>query len=431
MPLIVFGLNHKTAPVSVREKLAKLCGTRLEFVDGHNLEAALLFTCNRAEFYFSGTTSHARNCLEKYLSNGGLNFSDLKEYFYEHENDAAIKHLFGVAAGLDSMIIGENQILHQVKESYQDSIDKGYVGKQIHSLFQKALEVGKKVRNETGISENRVSIASTAVDLARSIFGPLHQTTALVVGAGEMANLVAVHLVESGIKKMLFVNRTLETANQLAEKFNGHAAPFDQLERLLEQADMVISSTSAPHPVIRRETMQKIMPDRAHRPMFVIDIAVPRDVEPECGEIDNLYLYDVDDLQNVVNQNIAQRRIEAEKAQAIVNYEASEFQVTLQTFTVIPLIKALREMAEKIRADEFARFSNQHSELDPTTLSIFEQYSFNIMNKLLHKQIVALKNLGSAELHELKQISSVLGLPEDALPEKPIRGLVNNKKEIA
>lgn len=429
MPLILFGLNHKTAPVSVREKLARLCGTVLQEVDGSNLEAVPLFTCNRAEFYYSGPTVAATKSFTTYLSAGNLDYESLKEYFYQHENEEVIRHLFAVAAGLDSMIIGENQILHQVKESYQHSITQGYVGKQLHSLFQKALEVGKKVRSETGISENRVSIASTAVDLARSIFGPLQHSTALVVGAGEMANLVAVHLLESGIRKMLFVNRTLETANQLAEKFNGTARPFDQLDQLIAEADIVISSTSAPHAVIRSDLMRRVMPGRPQRPMFIIDIAVPRDVEPECGQIDNLFLYDVDDLQNVVNENIASRRIEAEKARTIVNYEASEFQLTMQTFTVVPLIKSLRELAEKIRAEEFARFAEQHAELDAATMEIFEQYSCSVMNKLLHKQIVALKSQGSADIEQLKMMSEILGLPDEGMPETPLRSLPNNKKE--
>lgn len=431
MPLMLFGLNHKTAPISVREKLAQLCGTPIDHADGANLEAVPVFTCNRAEFYYFGPANLAKESFERYLAAGNLDYSNLQDYFYEHNNENVIKHLFSVAAGLDSMIIGENQILHQIKESYQHSTLQGYVGKQLHSLFQKALEVGKRVRNETGISENRVSIASTAVDLARSIFGPLQHSTALVVGAGEMANLVAVHLIENGVKKMLFVNRTLETAQQMAEKFNGEARGFDQLDELIGQADMVISSTSAPHHVIRFELMKKVMGIRSDRPMFLIDIAVPRDVEPECGELDNLFLYDVDDLQNVVNQNIAARRIEAEKAQAIVNYEAGEFQLALQTFTVIPLIKALREMAEKIRVDEFKKFVDEHEGLDEETLAVFEQHSNNIMNKLLHKQIIALKNLGSADMEELKQMAAVLGLPEESLPEKPLRGLPGKKKESA
>jgi glutamyl-tRNA reductase len=428
---MLFGLNHKTAPLSVREKLAHLCGTTLPEVEGAKLEAVPVFTCNRAEIYFSGMPGEARKSFVQYLAAGNLDYETLKNYFYELESEEVIKHLFAVASGLDSMIIGENQILHQIKESYNHSTTMGYVGKHLHSLFQKALEVGKRVRSETGISENRVSIASTAVDLARSIFGPLENSTALIIGAGEMANLVAVHLMESGVKKMLFVNRTLATAQQMAEKFSGGASHFDQLEEQIAKADMIISSTSAPHPIIREKLMAKIMPERLARPMFIIDIAVPRDVEPECGSIENLYLYDVDDLQNVVNENMAQRKIEAEKAQTIVNYEASQFQVTLQSFTVIPLIKALRTRAEEIRICEFEKFLQQNPELNDNLKNTFEQQSISMMNKWLHDQIIGLKNQGSADLDQLKLMAEVLGLPEDCLPKKPIRGLKEARKESA
>jgi glutamyl-tRNA reductase len=263
MPLILFGLNHKTAPVTVREKIARLCGTRLDKVDGVNLEAVLVFTCNRAEFYFSGSQTQAKECLKNYLSNADIALNDLAEHLYELHDESVIRHLFAVASGLDSMILGENQILHQIKESYTYSCECNYTGKHLHSLFQKALEVGKKVRTETGISENRLSIASTAVELAGSIFGPLKDSVALIIGAGEMANLVAVHLIENNVKELVFVNRTLETAQKLADKFSGKAAPFKELENQISSSDIVISSTAAPHTVIKSDLMKKVMPRRS------------------------------------------------------------------------------------------------------------------------------------------------------------------------
>lgn len=431
MPLILFGLNHKTAPVDIREKLSQLCGTEFPEADGVGLEVVPVFTCNRAEFYFHGSMNQSRRCFESYLEKGNLNYKNLREYFYEYESIDAIKHLFAVVSGLDSMIVGENQILHQVKESYRHSSSVGYVGKHLHGLFQKALEVGKKVRTETGISENCVSIASTAVNLARSIFGPLQKSTALIVGAGEMANLVAVHLRENGVKKMLFVNRTIETAKNMADKFAGIAKPFEQLEEQVADADIIISSTAAPHPVIRSELMSRIMPERLNRPIFIIDIAVPRDVETDCGKLSNLYLYDIDDLQNVVNENMAQRQIEAEKAFTIVNYEASHFQMTLQSFTVIPIIKALRKQAEEIRAIELEKFLSQNPGLSDEVKASFEQHSLNMMNKWLHHQIVGLKKQGSADIEQLKLICEVFGLPESCIPETPIRSLPKVKRESA
>ncbi|GAB4274610.1 MAG: glutamyl-tRNA reductase [Candidatus Rifleibacteriota bacterium] len=431
MPLIVYGLNHKTAPIKVREELAMLCGQPLHGVDGATLEAIPVFTCNRAEFYFFGSSVSARQSLDEYLKAGNLCRKNLEQYFYNYEGSEAIKHLFKVVAGLDSMVIGENQILHQIKESYTHSVSLGYVGKQLHSLFQKALEVGKKVRTETAISENRVSIASTAVELAKSIFGPLKHSNALIIGAGEMANLVALHLKENGVRNLVFVNRTTKAAIEMANKFEGSAEPFDHLEDQIRKADIVISSTAAPHTLIKYEMMSNIMPYRASRPIFIIDIALPRDVEPECGDISNLYLYDIDDLQNVVDENLSLRKQEAEKAMTIVNYEASQFQTTLETFTIVPIIKALREQAEQIRAREFARFLAQNPEISDEAKKIFEQHSVSIMNKLLHSQIVGLKKQGSADRNQLKLICDILGLPEEILPEAPIRALRCTKKEIA
>jgi glutamyl-tRNA reductase len=305
------------------------------------------------------------------------------------------------------------------------------VGKQLHSLFQKALEVGKKVRCETAISENRVSIASTAVELAKSIFGPLEQSAALIIGGGEMANLVATHLKEHKIKQLLFVNRTFATAQQMAEKFNGTARSFENLEEQIRQADIIISSTAAPHAVLRKELMNKIMPDRSDRPMFIFDIAMPRDVEPECQQLSNLYLYDVDDLQHVVNENLEQRKSEAEKAQTIVSYEASQFEFTLQSFTVVPLIKALRQHAEKIRQNEIKSLIAGHPELSQEQIAIIDQHSRNLMKKWLHKQIVALKQQGSGDREQLRKFAEILGLSEDCLPESPLRSLNKPMRESA
>jgi glutamyl-tRNA reductase len=431
MSLILIGLNHKTAPISVREKLAQLCGKEIPGVDGSMLEAVPVFTCNRAEIYFNGQTRAAKTAFKKYLEKGSLHFDDLENFFYERNGVDVIKHLFEVASGLDSMIIGENQILHQVKESYQHSTSEGLVGKQLHSLFQKALEVGKKVRSETGISENRVSIASTAVELAKSIFGPLNSSNAVIVGAGEMAQLVATHLTEHKIKNMAFVNRTIETATRMAEQFNAIACGFEKLEEQIRQSDIIITSTSAPHQIIRKELMEKIMPQRAERPVFIIDIAVPRDVEPECQNIENLYLYDVDDLQNVVNENIQQRKTEAEKARTIVNYEASQFELTIQSFTVVPLIRALREQAEKIRKAEVETFFGQNPDLSDDLKKSIELHSCNLMKKWLHNQIIALKNQGAADKNKLKLYAEALGLPYDCLPSSPLRSLSKEQRETA
>lgn len=433
MPLTLFGLNHKSAPVAIREKLAHLCGLAIPDVDGCNLESVPVYTCNRVEVYYSGTFAAARQSFIDLLALKNLNYENLQEYFYCHVDEEVPKHLFAVASGLDSMIIGENQILHQIKESYKYSASEGYVGKQLHCLFQKALEVGKKVRNETSISENRVSIASAAVDLARSIFGPLKGSSALIIGAGEMANLVAVHLRENGIKKMFFINRTEASAVELAEKFDGTAMPFTELDKLLADCDIVISSTAAPTAIIKASLMQGVMQKRHDRPVFIIDIAVPRDVEPECQKLPNLFLYDVDDLQNVVNENLCQRHVEADKAKAIVKYEASQFQTTAQAFTVVPLIKNLREQAELIRQSETTKFLAQNLNLSEEQKVAIEHFTRSLMAKWLHNQIVALKTQGSADFEQLRMISEVLGLTANCLPKSSLRSLpgISKKRELA
>jgi len=433
MPLTMFGLNHKSAPVAIREKLAHLCGLAIPGVDGCNLESVPVYTCNRVEVYYSGSAESAKQSFVELLALKNLNYENLSEYFYSHGDEDVARHLFAVASGLDSMIIGENQILHQIKESYRYSSGEGYVGKQLHRLFQKALEVGKRVRNETGISENRVSIASAAVDLARSIFGPLDNSKALIIGAGEMASLVAVHLRERRIKKLLFINRTEAGATELAEKFDGSAHSFEDLEKLLVECDIVISSTAAPHTIISKATMKAVMKNRSERPVFAIDIAVPRDFEPDCQQLDNLYLYDVDDLQNVVNDNLNQRHVEADKARAIVQYEASQFQTSAQAFTVVPMIKALREQAENIRKAELDKYFSQTPDLSEDQKKAAEQFSYSMMNKWLHNQIVGLKARGSADLEQLNLIREILGIPTGEAFAKPIHSVVSSdrKKESA
>lgn len=420
MSVTLFGLNHKSAPVAIREKLAHLCGLPIPDADGCNLESVPVYTCNRVEVYYAGSPAVAQKSFIELLAQKDINYHNLADYFYRYENEEAVLHLLSVASGVDSMIIGENQILHQVKESYRYSTEQGFVGKQLHRLFQKALEVGKKVRSETGISQNRVSIASTAVDLARSIFGPLDRSTALVIGAGEMASLVAVHLRENGVKKMLFVNRTEASARELAEKFDGESRPFEQLEELLGRCDIVISSTAAPAAVVSYDLMQQVMEKRHDRPVFVVDIAVPRDFAAECQEIANVFLYDVDDLQNVVDENLSQRHLEAEKARAIIKYEASQFQTSVAAFTVVPLINRLREQAETIRQAEMDRFFAQNPDLREEHRQAFEQCSRSLMAKWLHNQIVSLKKQGSADIEQLRQIADMLGLAPECLPQAPL-----------
>lgn len=410
MSLIVFGLNHKSAPVAIREKLAHLNEMTIPEADGITLEVVPLCTCNRVEIYYSGTEKDARASFIELLARKNLKYEALKEYFYEFIEKDCVKHLFSVASGLDSMILGENQILHQIKSSYQEAVSKKLVNKQLHSLFQKTLEVGKKVRSETEISSSRVSIASAAVELAENIFGPLDSSKALIVGAGEMANLVAVHMREHGVKKMFFINRTESKAAELAEKFNGEARSLDSLQELLTKCDIVISSTSSAEPVINKTMMTEVMKQRKNKSLFAIDIAVPRDIEAECREIENVVLYDVDDLKNVVNGNISHRKLEAEKAAEIIDAVVEEFMEAMRELLVVPHIKKLKERAKQHCMSELGKFFKEHPELTPELKEACEKYSRQIAAKWLHKQITALKEQGPIYAEDLKNISLSLDL---------------------
>lgn len=431
MPLMLIGLNHKSAPISVREKLAQLCGTKLPEVDGFKLEAVSIFTCNRVEIYYYGNPVSIRNSFINLLEIGNLEYAQFSECFYEYEGEQAINHLFEVVSGLNSMVLGENQILHQVKVSYKYSTEMGYVGKHLHSLFQKSLEVGKKARTETKISENRVSIASTAVKLAKSIFGDLQDSKALIIGAGEMASLVALHLKDNKIGKLMFTNRTIEKSKELALKFNGSCEPVKDLNKIIEQSDIIISSTGAPHPILKFTDMKNIISKRNGNPIFAIDIAVPRDIEEECHEIPNFFLYNIDDLQKVVDEGYDSRRAEAEKVRTIINYESSQFQLSIKAFTVVPMIKQLREQAEAIREKEIASFFTAKSNLDTNTKDAITKLSRQLMAKWLHKQIIGLKRQGSADEKQLTLLADVFGVELSKVSERPLSLLKKKKQEIA
>lgn len=429
MPLLLIGLNHKSAPISVREKLANLCEVKLPDVDGFNLESVPVYTCNRVEVYYFGAIKAARKSFTELLSSEGLDYKEFSDFFYEYKAEEAIKHLFEVSSGLDSMILGENQILHQVKVSYLHSTEMGYVGKQLHSLFQKALEVGKKVRTETKISENQVSIASTAVTLAKSIFGNLESTNTLIIGAGEMASLVALHLKDNKVGKMIFTNRTIEKAEELALKFDGSYEEFENLDKLLPKADIIISSTGAPYHIINYNQMKKATTSKRGMPVFAIDIAVPRDIEEKCHDIPNLYLYNVDDLQKVVDESFDLRKIEAEKVRTIVNYEASQFQISLKSFTVVPIIKKIRQQAEAIREKELESLFSSNSQITPELKESLCKFSKQLMAKWLHKTTTGLKRQGSTDEVQLKLVCDIFGVELSSQEEKPLHLLSKAKQE--
>jgi len=329
MPFVL-GLNHRTAPVSLREKLAIaphfLTQTLQRLKDESKTEELVcLSTCNRTEIYVQAKNrGFAREALRDALeSHAGT--TGLSAHLYYHEGEAAVQHLFAVAAGLDSMVQGEHEILAQVKQAYQAAQQGGFTGKLLNVLFQRSLYVGKRVRTETGLGEGAASVGSVAVGMAERIFGSLENRSVMILGAGQMAEVTAKHLLAQKAKAVLVANRTFERACELAAEFGGTAMHFEEGLRQMAEVDIVICSTSAPHAVIKPAHVRDIMAQRRGRSLFLIDIAMPRDVDPSVNDIENLYLYNIDDLQQIVNENQARRSREAALAEKIVQEETREF----------------------------------------------------------------------------------------------------------
>ncbi len=314
-----------------------------------------------------------------------------RQHLYEYHEREAVRHVFRVASSLDSMVVGEPQILGQVKEAYATARAVGGVNSQLDALLTRAFAVAKRVRNETAVATSAVSVASVAVDLAKKIFGNLQGKNVYLVGAGKMSELAARHLLAHGAEKIYVSNRTYDRAVGLAKKFNGEALPFDRLYDTIPLADIVISSTGAPHAIFRKEHGERFLAKRRNRPMFFIDIAVPRDVDPEMNKLDGVFVYDIDDLQQVVTSHVADRRVEADRAEAIVQLEVDKFEARLQTLDVVPTIVSLQEHLETVRQAEIDRVRGRLGTLSPEQELAVEALTRGIVNKIMHTPITALK----------------------------------------
>lgn len=397
--LLIVGLSHKTAPVEFRERLSFSEDRQREAVReivklSPIKEAVLLSTCNRTELYTIASSVEAGvEALIDYLAAAaGLNPIELKKYLYFYNHEHAVLHLFRVVSSLESMVVGEAQILGQVKEAYDLAFQEGATDTVLNRLLRHAFKVGKRVRTETAIGESAVSISYAAVELAKQVFGVLDGNTVMVVGAGEMSELTVVHLLDNGIKKVIVTNRTFARAQELAEKFRGEAVPFEAMFEAMEAADIVISSTGASEPIINRQEMIKVMKARRFRPIFLIDIAVPRDINTNVNKLRNVFLYDIDDLQQVVEANVAERMREAEKAEVMIEAEVEEFVRWRRSLEVVPTIKAIRDMAEKIRVEELAKSLPKIS-LNETEVKEIDALTRLIVNKLLHEPTIRLKDI--------------------------------------
>jgi len=422
MNLIVFGVNHKTAPVEIREKLSisdKLVKEHLRILNSRAPdihEKVILSTCNRTEIYARvSDVKKGVESLKRFLCNyHEIEANTLKKYTYLLVLEEAVEHLFKVAASLDSMIVGEPQILGQVKMAYKAARELESTGTVLNRLFEQSFTVAKRVRSETGIAENAVSISYAAVELARKIFGDLDNKTVLLIGAGEMIELAARHLVSQGVETILVSNRTYERAVDLATEFNGEAVKFDKLHDELKRCDIVISSTGAPHFVVRKDLAVKVIAERNNRPMFFIDIAVPRDIEPSVNDIDNCYLYDIDDLRNVVEANLVERAREAKSAEEIVVGEVSQFFIWLDHLEVAPAIVSLRNHVESIRRKELDKTLRRLENVSDKDKELIEKMTCSMINKVIHSPVVNLKKKAETEEGHsyLKALRYLFGLKD-------------------
>jgi glutamyl-tRNA reductase len=395
MNLLLLGVNHKTAPIELRERIAISREdlpetTRAMAAIPGVAECMIISTCNRVEMLavVEGQSADLAGFLHSHF---GIEPALLASHIYLHRDQEAVRHLFRVASSLDSMVVGEPQILGQVKEAFTVAKASGTIGGQLDHLLQSAFAAAKRVRSETQIGSNSVSIASVAVDLARKIFGSLNGRTVFLVGAGKMSELAARHLVEQGAGTILVTNRTQERARQLAEPFKGRVIPFEQLYEAASDADIIISSTGAPHPIFRREHGQAFMHRRRNRPMFFIDIAVPRDVDPAVNQLEGIFVYDIDDLQAVAASHMAERSRQAGDAEALIAAEVARFHERQRTVNAAPAIVALQRYAEEIRQNEMKRIQAKLGELNAEQAAAVEMLTRGIVNKFLHPHMQALK----------------------------------------
>jgi glutamyl-tRNA reductase len=402
--LFLLGVSHRTAPVDLRERLdfsSRDVGAAVEALATRSsaAESVVLSTCNRSEIYVaSGAPQQARTEIVQFLTDyHQLPAETFSPHLFSFSDAAAARHLFRVAAGLDSLVVGEPQILGQVKDAFQAASERRCTGPVLSKLFHWSFNVGKRVRTETALGEGAVSISFAAVALARKIFGRLNGRRVLVVGAGEISSLTAQHLRAHGVGEIVITSRTTAHAETLAESVGGRAVPWDQIESALANADIVVTATGSQRPIITRAQIEAVTGRRRRDPLFIIDVAVPRDVESAVGDIEEVFLYNVDDLQSVVQENLSRRTAEIERAEAIVADEVSKFTMWQRSRGAVPTIVALRERFDTIRRSELQRLDPKLAGLPPETRTLFDQMTRLMVEKLLLEPTEQLKALPDEE----------------------------------
>lgn len=422
--LCLVGLNYKTAPVEIREAFAlsdpELLENGVLHINDVVMEFLILSTCNRVEILAVVKDKDAcQHLFEKWAEASGQTAEELIPYTYTYWGEEAIRHLFSVASSLDSMVLGEPQILGQLKTAYKDALHKGNAKTIINRLLHKAFSVAKRVRTETGIASSAVSISYAAIELAKRIFENMSEVRVLLIGAGEMAELAATYLLQTGIESITVANRTVSRAVELAERYNGTAIGFDTLFEHLALSDIIISSTAANEPIIHARQMKKVLQKRKHKPMFFIDIAVPRDIDPSVNTLDNVYLYDIDDLKDVVEENLAQRQQEAQKAAKIVQQETDFFVNWLKSLSLQPTIVNLIDATDALIQAELQKTLKRFGPVSADQQEALDAMAMALTKKLTHSPITFLKRHieeTTTTTNNINILRRIFNLDNDVIP---------------
>ncbi|MDT4288807.1 glutamyl-tRNA reductase [Methylomonas sp. MO1] len=405
MTLLAVGINYNTAPVAIRERLAfpteMLDNTLKNLWNLREIsEAAILSTCNRTEFYYQADSDNQSSLVNWIADTKQIKPADFTPYLYSYKDSQSIRHMFRVACGLDSMILGEPQILGQMKTAYHAASQAGTLGRNLSKLFQHTFSAAKKVRTDTAIGSSPVSVAFAAVQLAQQIFDKLSEQTALLIGAGETIELTARHLYQHGIGRIIIANRTYDKAHALAMQFNGYAINLAELPNHLAEADIVVSSTASQLPILGKGRVESAIKIRKHKPMFMVDLAVPRDIEAEVAQLRDVYLYTVDDLQNTVNQNMDSRRRAAEQAEEIIDTQVEHFMAWLRSQGAQETIRDFRTQAEQTR-DEALQKALAQLNSGAAADEVLQRLAHTLTNKLIHTPCAQLREAGANERHDL------------------------------